>query len=69
MNGPKVMAVDPVSARNCPQSQHSQLCVCAIPRSHSEIVKFSKHDEHYLNVRNTIERIAWHVADVKSEYS
>ncbi|KAF1733702.1 Vegetative incompatibility protein HET-E-1 [Beauveria bassiana] len=58
MNGPKVMALSVTSARHCPQSEFNDGCVCAIPRSHSDIVKFEENDAQYDKVRTILEAMA-----------
>ncbi|KAM3431903.1 hypothetical protein NHJ13734_007093 [Beauveria thailandica] len=58
MNGPKIMALSVTSARHCPQSEFNDGCVCAIPRSHSDIVKFDNNDAQYDKVRTVLEAMA-----------
>ncbi|KAM3503043.1 hypothetical protein MY10362_004440 [Beauveria mimosiformis] len=67
MNGPKVMALSVTSARHCPQSEFNDGCVDAIPRSHSDIVKFDNNDAQYEKVRNTLEAMARDITESNSQ--
>ncbi|KAM3456540.1 hypothetical protein NHJ6243_008163 [Beauveria neobassiana] len=67
MNGPKVMALSVTSARHCPQSEFNDGCVCAIPRSHSDIVKFEANDAQYDKVRTILEAMARDTTESNSD--
>ncbi|EJP62285.1 nacht and ankyrin domain containing protein [Beauveria bassiana ARSEF 2860] len=67
MNGPKVMALSVTSARHCPQSEFNDGCVCAIPRSHSDIVKFEENDAQYDKVRTILEAMARDTTESNSD--
>ncbi|KAM3548868.1 hypothetical protein MY1884_008993 [Beauveria asiatica] len=69
MNGPKIMALSVTSARHCPQSEFNDGCVCAIPRSHSDIVKFDNNDAQYDKVRTVLEAMARDTTESNSQVS
>lgn len=66
MDGPKRVLVNTASATHCLQSEGDSFHVCPIARSHSEIVKFARHDHEYNKIRDRLKVVAQRAIDAKS---
>lgn len=65
MEGRKAILVSKTSATHCRASECDLHHMCAIARSHSEIVKFGRHDPEYDKVRGIIRLVAQGAVVVK----
>ena len=50
MNGPSTILVDPASATHCQGYDQGRVELLSIDRTHSLLVKFSRHDQEYQTV-------------------
>ena len=58
MTGPPCVLVDSSSATHCRPWENEAHHVQAIQKTHSDLVKFGKHDDDYRRVLSVLERLA-----------
>jgi hypothetical protein len=58
MTGPKEFLVTKPSATHCRPWEQSLEHICAVARTHSNMVKFAPQDHEYKKVRARLERLA-----------
>ncbi|RYP55588.1 hypothetical protein DL771_012342 [Monosporascus sp. 5C6A] len=58
MNGPPAVLVSKASATHCRSWEDGPEHICAIARTHSEMVKFGRNDHEYENVRERLRGLA-----------
>ncbi|RYP27921.1 hypothetical protein DL767_007448 [Monosporascus sp. MG133] len=58
MNGPPAVLVSKTSATHCRSWEDGPEHICAVARTHSEMVKFGRNDHDYENVRERLRGIA-----------
>lgn len=58
MDGPSAILVAKSSATHCRPWEDGPEHICAIARTHSEMVKFGPHDHNYDNARERLKGLA-----------
>lgn len=66
MNGPNECLVTKSSATHCHSWEDSPEHMCAIARTHSDMVKFGPHDDEYRKVRERLIRLVQQVLVVSN---
>lgn len=58
MTGPAKFLVTKTSATHCRPWENGAEHICAVARTHSNLVKFGLHDDEYFNVRERLKGLA-----------